>query len=107
MVLKKKDKAHIPSGNYCYKWIEVPDPANGYVGKTKPCPFYGHRMLSEISIPWCYFLDKGGLPNSDLGQDWSKLVSHFGTEKNVYRELPLTLLWDGVKECGENESGEL
>jgi len=101
-VVQKSDKNEqlIPTGGHCYEWIERPSAENNFVGKTKPCPFYGEMVFNNVNVPWCHFLDKGGLDERDYGEDWGKLVQHFGSEEEVLEALPLGLLWDGVKECG-------
>lgn len=100
--LVSKDENLIPQGDHCYHWLELPSSDNNFTGTTKPCPFYGDKVLNGVNVPWCHYLDQGGLDNRDYGADWGKLVSLFGDGERVQKALPLGLLWDGVKECGIN-----
>jgi len=92
----------IPEGDYCYQWEETPSPENGFRGKIKTCPHYTTKTFNGVSVPWCLFLNCGGLNNGNDDEDIKALVEHFGSEEKMHEELPLFLLWDQVKECGEN-----
>lgn len=102
-----KNPSLIPPGPYCYRWVEAPSPDNNFTGVTEPCPFYGEAVLNGVNVPWCHFLKQGGLDNRDYGDEWAKLVQHFGSEDALRKGLPLNLLWDGVKECGEGLDEEV
>jgi len=68
----------IPFGPYCYTPLQAPSAENGYVYRTRPCPF--HRILPEHPDQlngWCDYLKSGDMEES-------------GT----------SLLFDSVKECG-------
>ena len=75
-----KDKTKIPNGQYCYDGIFEYEGGQNFIIKT-PCPYW-------LSVPskdkqecgYCLYLESG---------DW-----------NV---IGLSLLWDQVKECGENK----
>lgn len=85
--------AEIPEGLYCYTPVQAPCAENGWVFRVKPCPFWQHYdkevhgelpdeckpYEKEFQGAYCTFLKTG---------DW----------------LPdgTMLLWDQVKECGEN-----
>lgn len=99
---KPENKEGIPEGNYCYRWTEAPSEYNNFMGSTEPCPFFGDKNFNGVNVPWCCFLNKGGLDNRDYGEDYDKLLLHFGDEAKLRETLPLDLLWDGVKECGVN-----
>ena len=74
------DKSLIPKGDYCYTWIEVPSVKNGFRGKVKCCPYWESRDdKPEQSNGYCKYLKLG---------DWM--------------ENGTSLLFDQVKECGEN-----
>jgi hypothetical protein len=92
----------IPHGYYCYQWVETPSKENEFKGGIKACPHYTTNTFNGVSVPWCLFLNCGGLSNQNDDSDIEALVEHFGSEEKMNQELPLTLLWDQVKECGEN-----
>ena len=96
-----KNKESIPKGEYCYCGMEVIDSNTSTpVIKVKCCPYWKFKTINGVEVNWCEFLDKGGLPNKEI--DFQKLVDVYGSEDNVYDELSLSLLFDQVKECGEN-----
>jgi hypothetical protein len=100
---KDLDTSVIPKGDYCYQWEEVPSSENNFRGKIKRCPYYTHKTLNGVSVPWCVFLNCGGIDNAHDDSQIQSLVEHFGTEEKMDEALPLFLLWDEVKECGINE----
>jgi hypothetical protein len=100
-----KDTSKIPYGEYCYSIIGGPDEQGRL--KTKPCPYLTNKVFNGVEVPWCNFLECGGLNNSHDDSEVSKLVDYFGGESKMNEELPLMLLWDQVKECGMNHSEEL
>jgi hypothetical protein len=81
--------ARIPSGPYCYN------------GKGK-CPFWVLRPINGVEVVYCRFLQQGDIFNlSD--EDFDTLKDYHNVTDDELRELyPLSLLWDQVKECGEN-----
>lgn len=99
-----KDTSVIPRGPYCY----VPDiDKNNSKAKddtyyTKPCPYFTGIDINGAWVPWCSFLQEGGVHNNITDENFQKLEDHFGDSDEVYDKLPLDLLWDQVKECGEN-----
>jgi hypothetical protein len=80
----------IPNGIYCY---------NGNVY----CPYSTSKNFNDVRVPWCDYLDKGGVDNGHTEEEWNKLIEYFGTENNIFDFLPLDLLWDSCKECGINK----
>lgn len=102
----QKDTSIIPFGDYCYTWVEPPSEENNRKGKIKTCPYLTKKEFNGVDVPWCSFLDCGGIDNNHDDSDIEKLVQHFGTEEKMNEELPLFLLWDMVKECGVNEPEE-
>ena len=51
------------------------------------------------------YLDLGGMDNGWKEMEWDKINKHYKKFKNptqLHDELPLDLLWDDCKECGEN-----
>jgi hypothetical protein len=97
-----KDKSLIPPGPYCYH--RSTSEINQYgIPKAIPCPYYGSKVINEVSVPWCTFLDSGGLSNHHSDEDVKKLIEHFGSEEKLNETLHLSLLWDQVKECAINE----
>lgn len=101
-----KDKSVIPPGDYCYTWVEAPNRDTGFRGEIKTCPYLTKKEFNGAEVPWCSFLDCGGIHNNQSESDITKLIEHFGSEEKMDEELPLFLLWDMVKECGVNEPEE-
>ena len=95
----------IPPGPYCYV-IDIRKQDARIPGDGVPivcCPHKKTREFNGTSIPWCVYLEQGGLRNDHTEEEFEKLVHHFGTDDAVFDFLPLDLLWDGCKECGENK----
>lgn len=101
------DKSQIPPSIYCYTWIKFPSEENNWRGKTKFCPFYSFKEINGVKIPWCSYLNLGGMDNNWNEEDWNKVRSHYKTEEEMDKELPLFLLWDACKECDENLEEEI
>ena len=99
----KKDTSLIPNGPYCYGSLIKADDKYPFCRTYESCPYNTFKEFNEVSVLWCDFLEKGGLPDDLTDEDWQKLVEHFGSDDKVFDALPLTLLFDSVKECGENE----
>jgi hypothetical protein len=106
-----KDTSVIPKGQYCYTWENDPnynwenDPngSSGFLpGKAKYCPYYGSKMMNGVEVPWCSLLSLGGTDNNWKAGDWEKVRESYPSEEAMDKELPLFLLWDSCKECGEN-----
>jgi len=101
----KKDKKLIPPGIYCYvidKRKKKTFSTDGSLN-TVFCPYSKYKEINNVKIPWCYYLDRGGLPNPLTDEDFNKLVEYFGSDENVFDFLSLDLLWDDCKECGERD----
>jgi hypothetical protein len=97
------DKSNIPKGHYCYEEDPFGDPdLNGGEMPVRYCPYSTFKTINGVNVPWCSFLEKGGVENGISEGDYSKLIDHYGIEEKLEEELPLFLLWDSVKECGEN-----
>jgi hypothetical protein len=92
-IKKSIDILKIPKGSYCYTYVD-----NKYVY----CPF--HKTIDDngVKLPFCTFLNKGGIDNSTTDEDFKILEKKYGSEDEVWKKYPLDLLWDSVKECGEN-----
>jgi hypothetical protein len=102
----EKDKKLIPLGVYCYR------PDYLYIGEEREpwefpivyCPYYTHKEINGVSVPYCSYLEKLGWSNSwKDDEEWKKLIEHFGSESKTLDALELDLLWDACKECGEND----
>ena len=99
-----KDKSLIPIGSYCYKIDRLhdgPELGDGCIS-TVYCPYSSYKKIAGVSVPWCNFLDEGGDNNNWTDEDYDKLEKHYGGEEKMSEALPLDLLWDSCKECGEN-----
>lgn len=89
-----KDTSVIPKGPYCYTYDEN--------GEYKPCPY--HRYIPDRPSQyngWCDFLEKG-----DIELEKEMVFMNEKTEEETPgNELPfpVSLLWDGCKECGIND----
>ena len=88
---------------YCKNSIEKL--RKSFRGKTKNCPYYKLKEINGVKVPWCDYLGLGGTEGDGnwTEEDWGKLIEHYKTEEELDKELPLSLLFDGCKECGENE----
>ena len=87
----------IPKGPYCY---------SGHLG-TNRCPYYGVKNVGGVPITWCRFLQQGSL--GDLTDKEFQHLKDFHkttSDEDIWELYPLDLLWDQVKECGENEEDE-
>lgn len=107
--MSEKDTSVIPPGHYCYvpdieKNINRDRGDHGYY--IKPCPYWGHIEDEGVDICHCSFLDKGCVPNGTKDKDFNKLKKKYGSSDAVWEKYPLDLLWDQVKECGENKNYE-
>ena len=104
-----KDTSKIPEGHYCY----VPDVEknanrgdNSGVYYTKNCPYYSSIEDEGVTIPYCKFMEAGSVENGTSEEDYDKLIKKYGSIEKVWEKYPLDLLWDQVKECGENIDDE-
>lgn len=102
---KEKDTSVIPEGPYCY----LPDieknknkDKNDTAYYIKPCPYYSSIEDEGVKLPYCKFLEQGGTENGMSNEDFKKLEKKYGPDK-IWDKYPLGLLWDQVKECGEND----
>ena len=96
------DISKIPKGHYCYEQDPFGDPdLNGGEMPVISCPYSTYKEINGINVPWCSFLDKGGVGNIE-DEEFDKLEKHYGSVDKVWEALPLDHLWDSVKECGEN-----
>jgi len=98
--MKNKDKSIIPKGCYCYSPAEG---RNKYgIPNIKNCPYMSGREYNGVMIHYCEYLELGDY-GSISDEEYKKLLEHFGSEEKLKEVLPLFLLWDSVKECGENK----
>lgn len=97
-----RDKSVIPFGLYCYTFLELPDKKNRYHGKIQNCPYYKHKTINNVKVPWCTYLGLGGIDNGWTSEEWKSVKKHYKNEKELDKNLPFSLLWDACKECGEN-----
>jgi len=108
-----KDTSVIPKGDYCYTWKEVPSESNNYRVTVNRCPYYDVKNVNGVEFPWCNYLELGGTPGDGNWAGWEDsdkaddiLNKHFGSTEETEKHLPLFLLFDGCKECGENVEDE-
>lgn len=85
-------KSIIPSGSYCYTYIDE----HRYV-----CPY--HRFIPELPHQengFCIFLGKG---DKEFNEELEYVDEKSGDKKTANEiGLPLSLLWDMCKMCNEN-----
>ena len=103
-----KDKTLIPPGPYCYTYLPDNEQPKDlpYPTKLELCPYYRRREINGTFVPWCDYLNLGGIDNNWSKDDWEKVRAHFRNEGELDKKLPLFLLWDSCKECGENYNDE-
>ena len=101
--MNQKDTSVIPKGCYCYS------PAEGVskygIPNIKNCPYMSSKEYNGVLVPYCEYLEEGDEGNI-TEEDHKKLLEHFGSEEKLKEILPLDLLWDSCKCCGENEDFE-
>lgn len=104
--MSNKDTSVIPRGPYCY----VPDveknankDENDPIYYTKPCPYFKYKKDEGVDVVYCEFLELGGTINGTSEEDYEKLLKKYGSRDARLEKYPLDLLWDQVKECGEND----
>jgi hypothetical protein len=98
----RKDISRIPNGLYCYNWKELPSTENNFKGKINRCPYFEDKNINGVCVPWCDYLECGGISNNHSQEDYKKIRKFYKTKKAMNDDLPLFLLWDLCKECGEN-----
>ena len=93
MTKNEKDTSVIPEGLYCYTYDKN--------GEYKPCPY--HKTIETRPGQyngWCDFLEKGDIENA---QEMTLINEKTGEEiQGNDAPFPVSLLWDGCKECGIN-----
>ena len=87
---EKLDIKLIPFGIYCYDEDGI-------------CPYWKRKIIegTDIKCLYCEYLneyDLGGLTD----EEYVKLKEYL-TENDIDKLYTLSLLWDQVKECGQNE----
>ena len=92
--MNQKDKSLIPTGPYCYTYVD---------GKFQYCPFFTNIEDEGVSLPFCNYLEMGGIDNEASEESFDILEKKYGSADAVFEKYPLMLLWDSVKECGEND----
>lgn len=98
--VKVKAIERIPKGIYCYERLEkIENSSNLRV--VNICPFYSYNEY--LGLYRCDFLNLYGVPNdSNSPITYEDRVEYFGSEEEFFKQSPLDLLFDSVKECGEN-----
>lgn len=100
-------KKLIPPGQYCYVH-DFTKPSDNISIPIVSCPHRTEKDIAGVQVPWCKFLNSGGTENSKWSEEeWQKLITHFGSENNLFDNLPLSLLWDDCKECDVNTDVEI
>lgn len=94
----EKDISVIPRGDYCYSIVGH----NGVKMQVKYCPYWSLSKEHEAqNNGYCSFLEKG-----DWELNKEKVWGSASNAKNFQSAekigLPMSLLWDAVKECGIN-----
>lgn len=89
---------------YCYE-IEKVIYGNGGTApviKTKYCKFHTFVLVKNVKIPFCSHLCKGDVLN--LSDNDYSIVEKSLSKEIIDNVFNLSLLWDGVSECGFSES---
>lgn len=98
-VTKGKDTSIIPKGDYCYIWLNERHESG--LPKSQHCPYMCGKEYNGVIVSYCNYLELG-----DIGgiteEEHAKVLEYFGSEEKMDQELPLFLLFDDCKECGEN-----
>ena len=92
----------IPKGPYCYTPKQTPCKENGWVYGVNMCPHFNTIEDDGVVVVRCEYLKENGLTNDMTDEEFKILVKKYGSEDEVFDAHPLFLLWDSVKECGEN-----
>ena len=104
---EEKDSSVIPEGVYCYV-ADIEKNENkdedDHTYYIKRCPYWSYIEDEGVDICHCSFLEKGCVPNGTSDEDYEKLEKKYGSLEKVLEKYPLDLLWDQVKECGENKN---
>jgi len=66
------------------------------------CPHFNTIEDDGVVVVRCEYLKENGLTNDMTDEEFKILVKKYGSEDEVFDAHPLFLLWDSVKECGEN-----
>lgn len=98
------NKQMIPPGPYCYVIDFTKEFEDGV--PVVYCPFHTTKEINGVYVPWCSFLDNGGISDDHTQEQWDKLIEYFGSDENVFDHLTLDLLFDSCKECRENDDYE-
>ena len=91
----KKDTSKIPKGCYCHE--------SG--NRSKVCPYWSiDPTKPEQENGYCSFLEKGDWEiNEEIGDvEWTNSKTGDKTITKAH-DIPMGLLWDQCKECGEND----
>lgn len=104
--MSKKDTSVIPNGPYCY----VPDieknankDKDDHVYYIKTCPYWSIIKDEGVRICHCSFLNESSIPNGTSDEDYDKLIAKYGSDEALWKKFTGDLIWDQVKECGENK----
>jgi hypothetical protein len=96
-----KDTSIIPKGNYCYVLTE--EKGKHGIPNAKYCPYMSMKEYGGIPVTYCKYMEWGDVGSIDDGE-YKKLLEYFGgDEEKLHEELPLFILFDSCKECGENK----
>jgi hypothetical protein len=87
----------IPPGTCCY----VND-KNGQLN----CPYLIKKNIKGIGVPWCKYLNKGGIDNNWTQEERNTLVNYYGSAKNMFEELPLEGIGIATKDCTINKKAK-
>lgn len=95
------DKTVIPKGHYCYSGGEWTPELGIY--RVKPCPYWKRTDHGTVK---CEYLGIESLtPEAGEHDDTARQLAydHFGGEDAAWEAVDaISLIWDQVKDCGEN-----
>jgi len=98
--LRKLIEMVIPEGPYCYTFDGMIENEDGSrYPKTIPCPFWDKNEEKHYQeCGYCHLLDSGDWEMNDEKEYTNVKTGKKQTANEI--GLPLSLLWDQVKECG-------
>ncbi len=83
----------IPKGMYCYEWVN---------GKRNYCPYYKViKNRPPYENGWCNYLEEGDIEINKKTEWKNNKTGETKTAREI--GLPMSLLWDGCKECEIND----
>jgi hypothetical protein len=87
----------IPKGRYCYESMEMTE--DGTFLQLGTCPYWKPTNHGTVR---CEYMKEEQLV-ADSSTAYEQALEFFGSRENLERETEEGVMWDQVKECGEEE----